>query len=94
MGIRMCVEFASFIPHNQDRWHKVTGTQRIYSRMDTAALNLRRRIASDLVDFFGEEVIRRLLGGTRPGWESDLRLTRVRHLCHAASGQETPRQRH
>jgi len=47
-----------------------------------------------LVDFFGEEVIRRLLGGTRPGWESDLRLTRVRHLCHAASGQETPRQRH
>jgi hypothetical protein len=59
---------------------------------DAAASNLKRRIAADLVEFFGPEVIRRLLDGTRPGWESDLRQTRERHLhlchchCHAACG--------
>ena len=49
---------------------------------DAAASNLKRRIAEDLIEFFGPEVIRRLLDGTRPGWESDLRQTRERHLCH------------
>lgn len=53
---------------------------------DSAALLLKRRIAADLVEFFGEDVIRRLLDGIRPGWESDLRQSRERHLCHAASG--------
>ncbi len=47
---------------------------------DSAALLLKRRIAADLVLFFGEEVIRRLLDGTRPGWESDLRMSRERRL--------------
>ncbi len=55
---------------------------------DSAALVLKRRIAADLIEFFGEEVIRRLLDGIRPGWESDLRMSRERHLCHAASGPE------
>ena len=55
---------------------------------DSAALMLKRRIAADLSGFFGEEVIRRLLDGARPGWESDLRISRERHLCHAASRPE------
>jgi hypothetical protein len=58
---------------------------------DSAALNLKRRIADDLLEFFGEAVIRRLLDGTRPGWESDLRMSRERHLCHVAPGQDVPR---
>jgi len=51
---------------------------------DSAALLLKRRIASDLIGFFGEDVIRRLMDGVRPGWESDLRQVRERHLCHTA----------
>jgi hypothetical protein len=49
---------------------------------DSAAANLKRRIAGDLIEFFGMEVIRRLLDGTRPGWESDLRMTRERGHTH------------
>ena len=55
---------------------------------DSAALLIKRRIAADLIEFFGEEMIRRLLDGTRPGWESDLRQTRERHLNHANAGRE------
>ena len=51
---------------------------------DSAAFVLKRRIVADLVAFFGEEVIRRLLDGIRPGWESDLRMSRERHACHVA----------
>ena len=43
---------------------------------DASASNLKRRIAYDLIAFFGEDVIRRLLDGVRHGWESDLRMTR------------------
>jgi DNA-directed RNA polymerase specialized sigma24 family protein len=53
---------------------------------DSAALILKRRIASDLVEFFGKDILRRLLDGIRPGWESDLRMSRERHHCHATSG--------
>ena len=49
---------------------------------DSAAMNLKRRIAADLVEFFGEDVIRRLLDGIRPGWEDDLRMTRERSHTH------------
>jgi DNA-directed RNA polymerase specialized sigma24 family protein len=52
---------------------------------DSAALVLKRRIAADLVAFFGGDVIRRLLDGVRPDWESDLRSVRERHSCHVAS---------
>ena len=55
---------------------------------DSAALNVKRRIAADLVGFFGEDVIRRLLDGRRPGWESDLRMSRERHLCHVSGGRK------
>ena len=55
---------------------------------DSAAANLKRRIANDLIEFFGEDVIRRLLDGKRPGWESDLRQSRERHLCHVAVGRD------
>ena len=57
---------------------------------DSAAANLRRRIAGDLLEFFGLDVIRRLLDGKRPDWESGLRQTRERHLhlCHVGSGQD------
>ncbi len=55
---------------------------------DSAALNLKRRIAGDLIAFFGEDVIRCLLDGIRPGWESDLRTLRERHLNHVALGSE------
>ena len=58
---------------------------------DSAAAKLKRRIAADLIEFFGLDVIRRLLDGKRPGWESDLRQSRERHLClcHASAGRET-----
>ena len=53
---------------------------------DSAALMLKRRIAADLIEFFGEVVIRRLLDGARPGWESDLRMARDRgHQNHTDS---------
>jgi hypothetical protein len=55
---------------------------------DSAALNLKRRIAADLVEFFGEDVIRRLLDGVRPGWESDLRAVRDRHLSVVGNAAE------
>ena len=58
---------------------------------DSAALLLKRRIAADLVAFFGEDVIRRLLDGTRPRWESDLRMSRERHLCHVSAAREAAR---
>lgn len=58
---------------------------------DSSALNLKRRIAADLIAFFGEEMIRRLIDGTRPGWESDLRMCRERHLNHANAGREVAR---
>jgi hypothetical protein len=55
---------------------------------DSAAASLKRRIAGDLLEFFGLDVIRRLLGGCRPDWESDLRMTRERHLhlCDVGCG--------
>jgi hypothetical protein len=56
---------------------------------DSAALSLKRRIAADLIEFFGEDVIRRLLDGTRPGWESDLRMSRERHACQVANATDT-----
>ncbi len=59
---------------------------------DSAALMLKRRIAADLIEFFGEEVVRRLLDGVRPSWESDLRMSRERHLCHVASGSGAARR--
>lgn len=43
---------------------------------DSAALNLKRRIAADLIEFFGEDVIRCLLDGARPHWESGLQISR------------------
>ena len=53
-------------------------------RRRVTALVLKRRIAADLIEFFGEEVIGRLLQGIKPGWESDLRMSRERHLGHVA----------
>jgi hypothetical protein len=57
---------------------------------------LKRRIAADLIEFFGAEVIRRLLDGVRPGWESDLRMSRERHLSvvmqSADPSRNQPRQ--
>ena len=55
---------------------------------DSAALVLKRRIAADLITFFGEDVIRRLLDGVKPGWESDLRAVRERHACQALGSSE------
>jgi DNA-directed RNA polymerase specialized sigma24 family protein len=58
---------------------------------DSAALALKRRIAADLIGFFGENVIRRLLDGTRPGWESNLRTVRDRHVCQVANAADPSR---
>ena len=49
---------------------------------DSAALNLKRRIAADLIEFFGEDVIRRILDGIRPEWESNLQAGRERGHRH------------
>ena len=61
---------------------------------DSAALNLKRRIAADLIEFFGEAAIRRLLDGIRPSWDAGLQASRQRHLCHATagSGASLPKQ--
>ena len=61
---------------------------------DSAALLLKRRIAADLIEFFGEEVIRGLLDGVKPGWESDLRTVRDRHVCHVANGSDATTSEH
>ena len=52
---------------------------------DSAALNLKRRISADLIEFFGEEVIQRLLHGMRPAWDAGLQASRHRHQCHTGS---------
>lgn len=53
---------------------------------DSSALNLKRRIGADLLEFFGEDTIRRLLHGVSPNWESDLRMSRDRnHQNHEDS---------
>jgi DNA-directed RNA polymerase specialized sigma24 family protein len=56
---------------------------------DSAAMNLKRRIAADLVAFFGEDVIRHLLDGIKPRWDSDLRVSRERHVQLATGGHAT-----
>ncbi len=58
---------------------------------DSAALMLKRRIAADLIEFCSEDVIHRLLDGVKPGWDSDLRQTRERHLCHEVCGTNQQR---
>ena len=47
---------------------------------DSAALKLKRQIATDLIEFFGEDVIRRLIDGMRPAWDAGLQASRHRHL--------------
>jgi hypothetical protein len=55
---------------------------------DSAALVLKRKIATDLIEFFGQDVIRRLLDGARPGWESDLRTARQHSAqCYERASQ-------
>lgn len=61
-------------------WARVSLSRKRCGLKDSAALNLKRRIVGDLIEFFGEDAIRRLLDGVRPGWESDLRTVRDRHL--------------
>ena len=51
---------------------------------DSAALVLKRRIAADLVEYFGEEIIRGLMDGRRPAWDAGLQASRHRHLRHAS----------
>ena len=71
------LDWASFLASHSPR-HRIAilvlvegGTMRDAGKRcglkDSAALNLKRRIAEDLVEFFGEDVIRRLLDVTRPG---------------------------
>lgn len=58
---------------------------------DSAALMLKRRIGADLLEFFGEDIIRRLLHGVAPSWESDLRMSRERtHYGHEDSFRPQP----
>jgi hypothetical protein len=53
---------------------------------DSAAHCLKRRIAGDLLAFFGGEVIRHLLDGVKPRWESDLHSTQGRHGSRREDG--------
>ena len=93
------LDWESFLASHSPR-HRIAilvlvrgGTMREAGRLcglrDSAALLLKRRIAADLLAFFGEDVIRRLLDGTRPRWESDLRMSRERHLCHVSAARES-----
>ena len=45
---------------------------------DSSAHLIKRRIAADLIEFFGADTIRRMMNGIHPGWESDLRTSRER----------------
>jgi len=92
------LDWEAFIDNHPPR-HRIAiqvlargGTMREAGRLcgigDSAAMLLKRRIASDLLEFFGEKIVRRLLGGVRPGWSSDLRVGRERHLCTALRCQE------
>lgn len=57
---------------------------------DSGALSLKRRIAADLLAFFGGEVIRHLLDGVKPRWESDLHTAQGRHGSRKEGGPECP----
>jgi DNA-directed RNA polymerase specialized sigma24 family protein len=98
------LDWASFLASHPQR-HRIAilvlvegGTMREAGKRcglkDSAAMNLKRRIAADLIEFFGDDVIRRLLDGVKPGWESDLRMSRERHLCHVATGLDGMRTAH
>jgi hypothetical protein len=88
------IDWQEFLTSHHPRYRVVItilargGTMREASRCfgisDAAACGLKKRLARDLVEHFGNEVIRRLLDGIRPSWESDLRAGRERHACHVA----------
>ncbi len=92
------IDWAGFLAAHSPRHRTVTlgpvagGTLREAGKRcglkDSAAMNLKRRIATDPIEYFGEDVSRRLLDGMRLGWESDLRQSRERHLNHAGLGNE------
>ena len=58
---------------------------------DSAASLLKKRLALEIIAFFGEEVIAHLLRGSRPAWEPDLRASREKHLCGSVRGCERGR---
>jgi len=84
------LDWESFLDSHSDR-HRAAievlasgGTMREAGKKcgikDSAARNLKLRIAEDLIEFFGADVISRLLNGIHAAWESDLRASRERHL--------------
>lgn len=86
------LDWEAFLAHHPPR-HRAAilvlaqgGTMREAGRRcglkDTAALLPKRRIAADVVAFFGADVIRRLLDGVKPAWEAGPRCSRERHLCN------------
>jgi hypothetical protein len=91
------IDWQEFLASHHPRYRIVItilargGTMREASRCfgisDSAASSLKRRLASDLLEHFGDEVIRRLLQGSRPGWEPDLRASREKHACHVESNR-------
>lgn len=92
------LDWDQFIATHSER-HRVAvlvlargGTMREAGRIcgisDSAACSLRKRVAADLLEFFGEGIVRRLLDGMRPGWSSDLQAGRERHLCHALRSRQ------
>ena len=95
------LDWEAFLAHHSPRHRTVLlvlvegGTMREAGRRctlkDSAAANLKRRIAADLVAFFGEDVIRQLLDGIKPRWDSDLRVSRERQCRRMAVGPDTAR---
>lgn len=57
---------------------------------DSAACLLRKQLAAAVLEFFGAEIVARLLGGARPAWEPDLRAARERHACQCAEARHEP----
>jgi hypothetical protein len=88
------IDWQEFLSSHHPRYRTVVsilaggGTMREAGRCfgisDSAASALKKRLASDLLEHFGNEGIRRSLDGYRPGWESDLRASRERHACRVA----------
>jgi len=83
------LDWAAFIAGRSPRFRMAIlvlargGTMREAGRLcgigDSAARLLRKRLAAAVLEFFGAEVVERLIGGALPAWVDDLRTNRERH---------------
>ena len=85
-------DFVATLPRNQRVAVLVLargGTMREAGRLcglcDSAACLLRKRVAAALLEFFGSDLIGRMMAGLRPAWEPDLRASREHVACRSTT---------